>query len=539
MLVLLWGFMRIQHAIAERNTAVAEEQKERELLSTTLSSIGDCVIVTDVEGRITFMNPVAINVTGWSEGEAIGRPLKAVFRIVNEETRQPVEDPVEKVIRDGVIVGLANHTLLIRRDNTEIPIDDSGAPVRSSDGKLQGVVLVFRDFSDTKHAQREILAAKEAAEKASRAKDTFLAMLSHELRTPLTPVLATVQAWGLAKDVPEPFRRQVYMLRRNLELEARLIDDLLDLTRISRGVLGFHPEVVDVHAIIHLLEAISRSDVLRKQINLGVKLEAKRRFVNTDPSRLQQVLWNILRNAVNYTDEHGRVLFETADDGDSIEITVTDNGVGMTAETIQRLFTPFEQADRTRSVRYGGLGVGLAISHALVEQMGGEIVASSAGLGRGSRFTVRLRTVAEESAAIAPRSPGTSEAPQARSILLVEDHADTSFALSRLLQLRGHQVRTAASTTEAEAEFAAHPFDLLLCDIGLPDGTGYDFIKHVRERSGIAAIAVTGFGMQSDVDHSLAAGFDAHVTKPIDLFRLESAIATSDRRAQARGVALG
>jgi CheY-like chemotaxis protein/anti-sigma regulatory factor (Ser/Thr protein kinase) len=363
-------------------------------------------------------------------------------------------------------------------------------------------------------------------------------MLSHELRTPLTPVLATLQAWDIDNDVPEPFRRQVYMLRRNLELEARLIDDLLDLTRISRGVLAFHPEVVDVHSIIGLLASIVRSDVLRKEINLQLKLEATRRFVNTDPSRLQQVLWNILRNAVNYTDEHGSVSVETHDDGDRISITVSDSGVGMAPETIQRLFTPFEQADRSRSVRYGGLGVGLAISQALVEQMNGEIVASSPGLGRGSRFTVRLETVAEESAATDFQSPGASEPTKQLSILLVEDHVDTALALARLLKMRGHQVRTAASTKEAEAECATHPFDLLLCDIGLPDGTGYDLIKRVRAQSEIAAIAVTGFGMQSDVDHALAAGFDAHVTKPINLSRLESAIAESSRRARARKVAI-
>ena len=538
-LVLLWGFLRIQRAIAERNAAIAEEQNERELLSTTLSSIGDCVIVTDVKGRITFMNAVAVNVTGWPEAEAVGRPLKEVFRIVNEETRQPVEDPVEKVIRSGVIVGLANHTVLIRRDNTEVPIDDSGAPVRSPHGDLQGVVLVFRDFSETKRAQLELLAAKEAAENASRAKDTFLAMLSHELRTPLTPVLATLQAWDLSKDVPASFRPQVYMLRRNLELEARLIDDLLDLTRISRGVLAFHPEVVDVHSIIDLLVGIVRSDVLRKQINFQIKLEARHSFVNTDPSRLQQVLWNILRNAVNYTDEQGQVLVETADDAEWLSITVSDTGLGMTAETIQRLFRPFEQADRTRSLHYGGLGVGLAISHALIEQMGGEIVATSAGLGHGSKFTVRLKTVGEPSAATAPPLPLTARPPRTHSILLVEDHVDTALALAHLLRMRGHQVRTAASTREGEAEFARHHFDLFICDIGLPDGTGYDLVKRVRERSGIAAIAVTGFGMQSDIDRALSAGFDAHVTKPIDLSRLESAIAESERRAQTREVALG
>ena len=529
LLVLLWGFFRIRKAIKERNLAVLEQQRERDLLSTTLTSIGDCVIVTDIEGRITFLNPVASAVTGWTLEEAMGRPVEEVFRIMSEETRELVPNPVEKVIRRGVIVGLGNHTVLIRKDGTELPIDDSAAPVRTPEGKLEGVVLVFRDFSATKNTQRELREAKETAEEANRAKDTFLAMLSHELRTPLTPVLATLQAWDMTRAVPDELKKDVYMLRRNVEMEARLINDLLDLTRISRGVLSFHPETVDAHAILQLLIAQTRSDADRKRLNLEVNLEAKRHFVNTDASRLQQVLWNIIRNAVNYTDANGTVAIKTSDDGARLTIIITDTGLGMSPETLQKIFIPFEQADRARSVRHGGLGLGLAISRALVEQMGGELDAASGGLGRGSKFTLRLQAVDEKAAAAGDPHRAAPVRSGPLRILLVEDHVDTALALARLLKMRGHEVRTASMVEEAQAQLKNGTFDLLICDIGLPDGTGYDLIKSVRERSDIVAIAVTGFGMQADVDEAIASGFDAHVTKPIDLHKLEMAIIQAEQ----------
>jgi PAS domain S-box len=524
--VLLWGSIRIRNAIGERDAAMLQQQRERDLLSTTLASIGDCVIVTDVDGRITFINPVASAVTGWTLEEAKGQPVENVFRIISEETREPVLNPVEKVIRRGAIVGLANHTVLIRKDGSEVPIDDSAAPVRTPHGKLEGVVLVFRDFSAAKKAQRELRAAKDAAEEANRAKDTFLAMLSHELRTPLTPVLATLQAWDMAGTVPNELKKDVFMLRRNVELEARLINDLLDLTRISRGVLSFHPETVDVHAILQLLVAMTRSEAERKRLNLEVNLKATRRFVNTDASRLQQVLWNIIRNAVNFTDANGTVSIETVDEGERLNITITDSGVGMSRDTLEKIFMPFEQADRARSVRHGGLGLGLAISRALVEQMGGQLDAASAGLGHGSKFTLRLELVGKTAATSPRRVAPVRSGP--RRILLVEDHGDTALALARLLKMRGHEVSTVSTVEHAQAQLKNDEFDLLICDIGLPDGTGYELIKAVRSRSRIAAIAVTGLGMQSDVDKAIAAGFDAHLTKPIDLHKLEAAITQAE-----------
>ena len=524
-LVLLWGFMRIRRALRERNDALLERQQQSDLLSTTLASIGDCVMVADPAGRITFMNQVAANVTGWEEKDVLGRPVKEVFKIINEHTRQPVEDPVEKVIKHGVIVGLANHTLLIRKDGSEVPIDDSGAPIRTPDGKLEGVVLVFRDFSEHKTIERELRAAKEAAESASKAKDQFLAMLSHELRTPLTPVLATLQLWEMRTDsLPPRLHSDVKMLRHNIELEARIIDDLLDLTRITRGVLSLSAEEIDIHAIVKLPLDIICSDANAKEIKVVLQPDATRHFVHCDAVRLQQVLWNVLRNAVNFTDRKGNITIRTHNQADQITISIEDSGIGMSSETLAKLFTPFEQADRNRSVRYGGLGLGLAISHALVKQMGGELTAESQGIGKGSKFVISLK-VQNQASATGSVPAAAAPTPEKRSILLVEDHADTAAALTRLLEARGHVVRKVSSAAEALLIFKPDLFHLIICDIGLPDGNGYDLLNCIRQMDSIAAVALTGFGMTTDIAQAKEAGFDAHLTKPVDFHKLESIIA--------------
>jgi PAS domain S-box-containing protein len=526
-----WAYRRITEIFQQRDVALRESsrrgfelQQQKDLLNVTLTSIGDCVMVSDKEGQITFMNPVAEQVTGWKFEEAQNRPTTEVFRILNEHTRQPVESPVEKVMKHGVIVGLANHTLLIRKDGSEVPIDDSGAPIRDINGDVRGVVLVFRDFSEHKRAERELLEAKEAAETASKVKDQFLAMLSHELRTPLTPVLATINLWEASEEVPPSLHPDLQMLRRSIELEARIIDDLLDLTRIARGMLSFSPENTDVHALIEFLVDLSQSEVQNKQLNLSLQLKAAQHHVHTDASRLQQVLWNIIRNAVKFTDARGEIVVTTSNGANgNIDISVTDNGIGMTAETISKLFVPFEQADPTRNRHYGGLGLGMAISNALVELLEGELHAKSEGLGRGSTFTLSFPTTREK----APSSETNRVPVTSRSkvrLLLIEDHSDTARALVRLLENRGYTIESVPNVALGLEATSRGDFDLLLCDLGLPDGTGIDFIEKVRETDKTPAIALTGFGMQQDVERAQNAGFNAHLTKPVNLQKLEATI---------------
>jgi PAS domain S-box-containing protein len=528
---LFWAYRRIAEALKERELALreastrgAELQQQKDLLSVTLASIGDCVMVTDRDGLITFMNPVAQQVTGWAIGEASGRPVAEVFQILNEESRQPVENPVEKVRREGAVVGLANHTILIRKNGSELPIDDSGAPIRDNEGAIRGVVLVFRDFSSHKESERELRIAKETAESANRAKDQFLAMLSHELRTPLTPVLATLNLWEASEEVPSSLRSEVQMLRRNIELEARIIDDLLDLTRVARGLLSFSPENTDIHALLDFLVGLSRSEFHLKELKATLHLNARRHHVHTDTTRLQQVLWNILRNAIKFTEEGGSVTVTTSNESDdTIDIVVSDTGIGMTPETIAKLFVPFEQADPSRNQRYGGLGLGLAISKALVDLLEGELSAESPGPGKGSTFRLRFPTTDSTAPQSEPARRARPPADKVR-LLLVEDHTDTARALTRLLGHRGFIVEAVPTVATALEAVERSHFDLLLCDLGLPDGTGIHLIEEVRKNRQTPAIALTGFGMQQDIDRAIGAGFDAHLTKPVNLQKLEATI---------------
>ena len=532
---LAWAYVQIardrerkEKAYSELAMEREEVSRQKEFLNVTLGSIGDCVIVTDMEGKITFMNDVAENVTGWTRAEALSRPVTEVFNIINENTRQRVDSPVDKVLATGKIVGLANHTLLIRKDGTEIPIDDSGAPIRESSGELRGVVLVFRDFSEHKQAEKDLMSAKAAAERASQAKDRFLAMLSHELRTPLAPVLATLNRWELDNDLPLAIQADVEMVRRSVELEARIIDDLLDLTRIAKGMLSLTPETTNVHALLEPLAGMYRSEIHAKELQLRMELKAARPFVYLDGSRLQQVMWNVLRNAAKFTGKGGRIMVATEnDDTGNIIVRVSDTGIGMDKGTMSRLFIPFEQGEKDISRRYGGLGLGLAISKALVDLMGGTITAASEGLGKGSQFEVTLPT-AEVEAGTKNGGERREEGPGVRAklkILLVEDHPDTGMAMRRLLQARGHEVHLVSSVGSAVEGIDHDAFDLMLCDLGLPDGSGLEVVTHLRKRGVTPAIALSGFGMEEDLARCMRAGFDLHITKPVNVTQLETSIA--------------
>jgi PAS domain S-box-containing protein len=523
----IWAYRRIRNESFAREKAAFEILRQKELLDVTLASIGDAVIVTDVMGRITFLNEVAEKLTGWTSMEAHGQPCASIFNIVNETSRQMVESPVEKVLRLGIIVGLANHTVLLRKDGSELPIDDSGAPIKEPDGTVQGVVLVFRDFSERKAAENKLIETNDALEAANHAKDQFLAALSHELRTPLTPVLATLTTWEAGGDLPPSFQADVQMLRRNIELEARLIDDLLDLNRIVKGKLSLNLELVDAHELVQSVIAMFRSEINAKQLNIAVNLNATRHYVKGDSARLQQVFANILNNATKFTERRGHICIASADEPQGrLMLTFKDDGIGMSPEVLGRLFQPFEQGSDI-SNRYGGLGLGMAISKALIEIHAGEISAISEGRSHGSTFTIMLPSIHASTMKLpfiaSPGFPSRRDT-QGISILLVEDHEDSAEVMSRLLREKGYSVETCSRVAEAVKIAGERRFNLILSDIGLPDGTGIDLIHQVRQHSSIPAIALTGFGMDQDIERYKAAGFDAHLTKPVNFQKLEMII---------------
>ncbi len=403
------------------------------------------------------------------------------------------------------------------------------------------VEIVERELAEAalRKAIDDLKQAQSATERASGAKDAFLAALSHELRTPLTPVLMT--AADLRKDerLPLDVREQLGMIERNIEIEARLIDDLLDITKISQGKLQFRPEPCDAHLLIDFAIEIVREDARAAEISIERIFTAQHSGLVVDPARFQQIIWNLLRNAVKFTPRGGKISVLTRDEnllgGTWLRIEVEDWGIGIDPSRLDQIFMPFDQGGLTGDHRFGGVGLGLAIARTVVDLHGGRISAESAGLGSGARFVVELPGAVETGSVKTPISQPVLfgsfaaglAAPKVASLrlLVVEDHESTLQTLCRLLQRDGHRVVTAATVAQAVTAAANGVFDLVISDLGLPDGTGGELMEKLRARYGLRGIALTGYGTAKDILCSRASGFVAHLVKPICITELRQALA--------------
>ncbi|HKP86992.1 MAG TPA: PAS domain S-box protein [Blastocatellia bacterium] len=683
---------------SSRRSAERRLRRQTESLRVTLSSIGDAVIATDINGLINFINPTAEALTGWTMAECVNKPLADVFKIINETTRQPVENPVTKVLRHGAVVGLANHTVLIARDGKEIPIDDSGAPIRAPRGEIIGVVLVFRDITErrqvdetrallsaiiessgdaiisktmdgtivswnkgaerlygytAKEAEGQLItllmpperaddfpaimealkrgesidhfetermrkngevikvslsvspirnsageitgasaiardmtervraekereellareqaarreaeraynlsaemlireqAARKQAEEASSMKDEFLATISHELRTPLNAILG----WAgilLRKPVDtETTAQAVETIERNARAQTQLIEDLLDVSRITTGRLRLDAQAVELPVVIQDAVDTIRPAINAKGIRLQAVLDPRAGPVSGDPSRLQQVVWNLLSNAVKFTPKGGRVEVRLERINSYVEITVSDTGKGISSEFLPYVFDRFRQADSSFTRVHGGLGLGLAIVRQLVELHGGTVEARSAGEGYGATFIVKLpisisrdvaryRAVASEEIDLSVTS-NTPEFPprlDGLRLLIVDDEPDACEMLVTILKGYGAEVRAAGSAAEGLEAVRAWGPDVLISDIEMPYEDGYSFISKVRalpsEESGrTPAIALTAHVRAADRLRALSSGFDAHLGKPMEPVELVTVIASLVRR---------
>jgi signal transduction histidine kinase/CheY-like chemotaxis protein len=365
-----------------------------------------------------------------------------------------------------------------------------------------------------------------SAQAASAARDQFLAVLSHELRTPLMPIFTILSTIERYPDVPEIIRSDLHVIRRNLQLEARLIDDLLDLTSVTKGKLSLQREVTDVHNLIRIVCNLCQETMEKQEILFAMQLEAPRYHVLGDSGRLQQVFWNILNNASKFTPAGGTIKLHTSVVASSeLCIRITDSGRGISPNSLEKIFEPFEQGDLSVATRFGGLGLGLAISKGIVDAHKGQIRVESPGLGQGATFTVILPLAETQQILETPSDrlkPPTEN--KAVRILLVDDHEDTLEFMSRLLTMYGHEVAGARSYEEALRIGQQQKFDLVISDIGLPGGSGHDLMRALQSLSPIKGIALSGYGMQSDIDQSIAAGFSAHLTKPCDFSTLNAAI---------------
>lgn len=383
---------------------------------------------------------------------------------------------------------------------------------------------VISDITEHKQVEAVIKQAKETAEAANQAKDQFIAVLSHELRTPLTPVLAMVSALQAQEDLPAHLRSDLQLIQRNVEMESALIEDLLDVTRISRGKIVLQRETVDVQDCLQTALEICQSAIKIKRLEIRLEFHAAQHYVSADPARMRQVFWNLLSNAVKFIHEEGRITLRTRNVGDRLQIEIVDTGIGIDPEVMPRIFNVFEQGDQNKIRQFGGLGLGLNIARAVVELHQGRLTAFSEGKNKGATFTVELATVPPPEKS-APLIASLEPEERPLKILLVEDHPDTLLVLIKLLKKWGHAVTATASCKKAqELVDGQQKFDLLISDLGLPDGSGLDVMRQAKEHSGIPGIALSGYGAEEDIRQSRDAGFAGHLVKPVNIAALRAAI---------------
>jgi PAS domain S-box-containing protein len=643
-----------QSILLARRRAEEALRKQSEWLRITLSSIGDAVISTDAEGRVTFMNGVAESLTGWPQAEAIGRPLPEVFHIVNERTRQPVENPALRALREGTIVGLANHTVLIARDGTERPIDDSAAPIRDDSGGPVGAVLVFRNVTERKQAEEararlaaivessedaivsktldgvilswnagaerlfgytpheaigrpitliippdrqdeehEILAriargdrvehfetvrvskqgrridisltvspvrdragrivgaskiarditdrkrAEEALQEADRRKDQFIALLAHELRNPLAPLRNGLQVMRLAGSDANAVAQAHGMMERQLGHMVRLIDDLLDISRISQNKMELRRSRVLLTDVVRSAVETARPAIEAAGHELIISLPPEPVHLDADLTRLAQVFSNLLTNSAKYTERGGRIWLAAERRGGEVIVSVRDTGIGIPGAALPRIFDMFSQVGRSIERATGGLGIGLALVKGLVEMHDGTVTAASEGQGKGTTFTVKLPALGDhaEPAAAVPSDGGQTAAGPRRRILVVDDNRDSAKSMATLLKLLGNEVRTAHDGVEAlEAAEEFRP-QVILMDVGMPRLDGYEATRRIREQPWgplVIIIALTGWGQEGDRALSKRAGCDGHLVKPVSVPDLEKLLTELEGAATPR-----
>lgn len=495
------------------------------------------IFVTGSNGCTVFANPEAERTFGYSLAELEGHTLhEKIHHHHPDGTPFEIGDcRIAKVRSDGACVRNLE-AIFFHKDGTPLPVMCSSAPI-VVDGKRAGAVVVAHDMRAQKATQDALIAARRAAEQANAAKDHFLAVLSHELRTPLSPVQAAIELLLRKYHLDGDVRHKLEVVRRNVDLQVKLIDDLLDFTRIARGKISLNRKRVDVCEVLQEVIEICKPDADARKHEVVLSAEGTPAGVSADITRLKQVFWNLLKNSIKFTPDGGRIGIRCHREGVNVVVEVADNGIGIRPDALGKIFGAFEQAGRATNRQFGGLGLGLAITKRLVEMHGGAITAFSSGEGAGAAFRVVLPRCPDAAEA---RRRGTSEAASPasmqqdgleRKILLVEDHPDSAMMMGELLEAAGYSVKTAASAAQALEITNEEKFELMISDIGLPDGSGYDLMRKIRARSSLKGIALSGFGRDEDIQKGKNAGFVEHLTKPIDLDLLLNAIERTAGRA--------
>ena len=639
-----------------------EVQGRLEYLKTTVASIGDAVIATDPEGQVEWLNPAAEALTGWSQAEAAGLPLRDVFRIVDDETRQFVESAAARALRENAVVGLESHRtlLLARQDRLETPIENSAAPIRDASGNTTGCILIFRDVAERRRSEAErqsnarLLAsivetsedailskspdgviqtwnaaaerlfgytAKEAVgrnislvipkdrtdeearimarlrdrervesletvrvhedgrlldvsltisplfdaagavvgastiardigpqkdaesriyalmarlDENDRRKDVFLATLAHEIRGPLAPIRNSLEILKRAPADGPMLERALAALDRQVSQVERLVDDLLDLSRITHNRLELRQRRVALGLAIDQAVEACRPIADRSGHELHVERCEAPLYVFADSVRLTQVVTNLLTNSCKYTEPRGLIRLTTRREGGEAVVSVVDNGIGIAADMLPRVFEPFAQSAQATARSQGGLGIGLALVKQIVKLHQGTVAAFSEGVNRGSEFVIRLPLLAEEAMGASESEGNPPEAPVRLRILVVDDNHDSADSLAMLLGLLGNDTRMAYDGTNAVAAADEFRPDIVLLDLGMPGVDGFETCRRLREQEWggrMIIVALTGWGQPHDRSASRGAGFDHHLVKPVDPAVLERVLADLSTRS--------
>ena len=508
---------RALREVAERQARDHAESQLREanaVYARVVDTLRDyAVILLDGAGLVKGWNRGAQEIFGFEAAQMLGR--SAAFIFTPEDREQRV---FESELREAHAQGKANcDRWLVRADGTRLWAEGVVIPLHGDGGEHTGFCKFARDATTAHQDAQALRTAKEEAEQANRAKDRFLAVLSHELRTPLAPIDSAAYLLERCAMVPEKYQSLLPMIRRNVALEARLIDDLLDLTAISAGKIALHTAPVDMHQLLHGVVEMVGTQIRDKGLRLDLDLQAGSPIVQADEARMQQVLWNIVRNAVKFTPEGGHITLRSESDGPSFSLHCIDTGIGIEPAALPRIFSAFEQADSEVSRRFGGLGLGLAIAKGLVAEHQGTLTVSSDGRGKGATFTLTLECF-DAGRAAPSGSDGLMYGPERQRsgcrLLLVEDNIDAADAMALSLESFGYEVTHVMTCADALKAARESRFDVVVTDLGLPDGSGIDVGRELSASSPV--IALSGYGTEQDHQRSALAGFSGHLTKPVD-----------------------
>jgi two-component system CheB/CheR fusion protein len=494
-------------------------------LASIVESSEDAIITKSLDGFIQTWNNAAQRLFGYAETEIIGRHISTII----PPDRLDEEQHIISQLRNGKRVEHFE-TIRLKQSGEPIHISLTVSPVIDEEGTIVGASKIARDISDRKQAEERIYGLMASLQESDRRKDEFLAMLAHELRGPLAPLRNMLELMKRADGNEELIEQARSTMQRQLNQLVHLVDDLIDVNRISRNKIELRKERVELASVVHQAVEACRPLADEAQHQLHVRLLREPIYLYADPVRLAQVFGNLLNNACKYTPPGGEISISAEIQGGDVAIRVKDNGMGIPPEKIESVFEMFSQVDRTLEWSQGGLGIGLTLVKRLVEMHDGTVVARSEGAGKGTEFEVRLPfLVNQPEIAAAPAPPplqDSQDAIRSRNILVVDDNEDAAKSLSMLLKLLGHEVTMAHNGLDAVSAAADQRPEIILLDIGLPELNGYEACRRIRQNSQneILIIALTGWGQEEDRRKSKEAGFDGHLVKPVDFNSLMNLI---------------